>query len=150
MVNQFKIKDIMFREMPGYRAPLQDLLDKIENSCEGYGTVNCWRLKDAFHKGDMYVPRKFFVDNRGRRVQMRQLLFQVVFRMPVPVGQLIKMGCGESICINPGHYTVKGWMPQPEILQQMIGNWLTPKRALEIHGYVCESTTVDEPIGGHI
>jgi hypothetical protein len=114
--------------------PGKELAKMLRDRCEKCYTSDCWVPKDKKGKGQMFLPHYYFTNTkRGRYVQIRQVLFQIAYQEPPPLGRKIHMHCETPGCVNPGHMYVKGWSPRWEAVHDMIDRrgWLTEEQAKE-------------------
>ena len=110
------------------------LAKQIRDRCDVCYVPRCWSLKDPKDKGQIFLSKKYLKGEKWRKAQIRHVLFQIVYGQPVPVGRVIRMCCGNTRCVNPGHMTVAGWKPTWAAIHTMIGNnWLTEEQAERWH-----------------
>lgn len=142
MVTTFTINQEVFHNPSVEKSFFKSVRDRI-NECQ---VPRCWILKDPADKGSIYLPRQFFYDRRGRRVQIRQALFQVTYREPAPIGRTIQMACGNTRCVNPAHMKVAGWEPSWAALNEVMGHWITEPEAKKWHGWKMKEEVEAEKI----
>src|SRR5665647_3753922 len=112
------------------------LTKQIRDRCDRCYVADCWTLKDPKDKGQIFLSKKYLTSGKWRKVQIRQVLFQIVYGEPAPIGRVIKMRCKNRRCINPSHYSISGWTPPWPVMHRMIAVSYTHLRAHETDSYL--------------
>ena len=133
MVNTFTIKGDIVHGTAQTRLT-DEFFKSIRDRTNECKVPRCWLLKDPKDKGDVYLPRQYFNEHKGRYCQIRQVLFQLVYQEPAPIGRTINMACGDKRCVNPMHMKVTGWQPPWGIIEKYIGVWITRSQAEQFYG----------------
>lgn len=133
MVNSFTIKgDVVFGST--HTRQTDEFFKCVRDRTNECKVPRCWTLKDPRDKGGIYLTKHFFNERRGRQVQIRQVLFQLVYQEPAPIGRAIQMACGDKRCVNPMHMKVAGWQPPWPVLEKYMGIWITRSQAEQFYG----------------
>jgi hypothetical protein len=133
MVNTFSLKrDIV---VDGTLPHSAELFKAVRDRTIQCRVPTCWELKDPKDQGSIFLPHQFFNSRRGRQVQLRQVLFQLIYGEPAPIGRSIRMACGNKRCVNPMHMKVTGWSPPWGIIEKYIGvGWINRTDAEQYYG----------------
>ena len=157
MVNTFSIKDGAIQGTDNISCKATDDFFKcIRDRTKICRKPTCWELKDPKDNGQIYLPRQFFNERRGRQVQIRQALFQLIFQVPAPVGRKIMMACGNKRCLNPLHMRVAGWkIPWCDLERYLVENnpdvgWITRDQAKLYHGYDPQKRIAKDILEGEV
>ena len=132
MVNAFTLKGEVVHGTSQTRLT-DEFFKSVRDRTNECKVPRCWELKDPKDKGEIYLPRQYFNERKGRYCQIRQVLFQLIYQEPAPLGRTIQMACGNKRCVNPLHMKVTGWRMPHEVLAKYEGIWITRSDAQQFY-----------------
>jgi hypothetical protein len=131
MVNKFTLKKSVINDT--HSQLVKDFFICVRDRTVEFQVPRCWILKDPHDKGGIYLPRQFFNERRGRQVQIRQVLFQLFYQTPPPLGRALQMACEHKLCQNPLHVKIRGWQAPWPIVEAYIGLFISRSDAEQYH-----------------